>query len=592
MRNRINNRLKYEESHWQKKSLDECWSNPAKVWKNIKGILNWQTSGSPNKLFFKRSLRTKAQDIADSQNEFFIEKVNDIRANLPAPVADPLSKLKSLMLGRTCAFTLGIVHPDQVESIITNLSNSSAFGLDQIDTSIIKLVKAEILPAVTHIINLSITSKKFPSAWKKSKVIPLHKKDDLLNPKNYRPVAIVPILSKILERVVFNQLINYLNDNDLLHPNHHAYRAQHNTSTAMIQMYGGWVQAVESGELAGVCLLDMSAAFDVVDHNLLIQKLSLYGFDDESLGWVNSYLSGRSQCVLIEGCLSKLLPVNVGVPQGSILGPLFYTLFTNELPEVIHDSLDEESEEKLWPAFHLADEKNGSICCYADDTTFTSTDPDHATLSLKLTEKYKMIAQYMVNNRLKLNDEKTHLLVMTTSQAKGRVLTDTQVSITTLTKVIIPSRCEKLLGCWVQDDLKWAEHIRDSKDSLIRSLNARFGALLKIRKIASFRNRKMIADGIFMSKLSYLISLLGGCGAVLKKSLQIIQNKVARVVTRLEWSTPAKELLLQCGWLSVNQLIFYHSVLLVYKVKLSKTPKYLYSMHNRWSFLPVQNQAS
>ena len=101
----------------------------------------------------------------------------------------------------------------------------------------------------------------------------------------------------------------------------------------------------------------------------------------------------------------------------------------------------------------------------------------------------------------------------------------------------------------------------------------------------------MIADGIFMSKLSYLISLLGGCGAVLKKSLQIIQNKVARVVTRLEWSTPAKELLLQCGWLSVNQLIFYHSVLLVYKVKLSKTPKYLYSMHNRWSYQYRTRQA-
>ena len=120
-----------------------------------------------------------------------------------------------------------------------------------IDTSIIKLVKAEILPAVTHILNLSITTRKFPSAWKKSKVVPLHKKEDPLNPKNYRPVAIVPILSKILERVVFNQMLEYLNQNNLLHPNHHAYRAQHNTTTALIQMYDSWLQAVESGQLAG-----------------------------------------------------------------------------------------------------------------------------------------------------------------------------------------------------------------------------------------------------------------------------------------------------------------------------------------------------
>ena len=176
-------------------------------------------------------------------------------------------------------------------------------------------------------------------------------------------------------------------------------------------------------------------------------------------------------------------------------------------------------------------------------------------------------------------------------QAKGRVMADTQVKIITPAKVVIPSRSEKLLGCWVNDDLKWAEHLRDNTENLIRSLNTRLGALKKIQKIASFKNRKMVAEGVFMSKLTYLIALWGGCGAVLKKSLQIIQNKVARVVTRLNWSTPASELLHQCGWLSVNQLIFYHSVLLVYKVKLTKTPRYLHSMHNSWSYQYRTRQA-
>ena len=157
-----------------------------------------------------------------------------------------------------------------MDKIISSLSNSSAFGMDQIETSVIKLIKAEILPSLTHIINLSISSGKFPTDWKKSKVVPLHKKEDPLNPKNYRPVAIIPILSKVLERVIFNQMIEYRNVNNLLHPNHHAYRTQHNTTTALIQMYDGWLQAVESDQLAGVCMLDMSAAFDLVDHNLLI----------------------------------------------------------------------------------------------------------------------------------------------------------------------------------------------------------------------------------------------------------------------------------------------------------------------------------
>ena len=420
------------------------------------------------------------------------------------------------------------------------------------------------------------------------KVVPLHKKDDPLDPKNYRPVAIVPILSKVLERVLFNQMIEYLNDNGLLHPNHHAYRAQHNTTTALVQMYDSWLQAVESGQLAGVCMLDMSAAFDVVDHDLLLQKLSLYGFDEAILCWIKTYLSSRSQCVIIEGSLSKILPINTRVPQGSILGPLFYTLFTNELPEVIHDQLAEPGHqagqgEQGWPAYHLGDSMSGNICCYADDTTLTCTDYNPAALSHKLSEEYKIIAEYMRNNKLKLNDDKTHLLVMDTGQSRTRLQASRMVEIRTASETIRPSKNEKLLGCWVSDNLKWSEHVRDNKENLIKSLTTRLGALKKIGKMASFKNRKMLANGIFMSKLTYLIALWGGCGMVLRKSLQVIQNKVARIVTKLDWSTPTQELLHQIGWLSVNQLVFYHSVVLVYKVKQNQTPKYLHSMFS-WSY--------
>ena len=224
----------------------------------------------------------------------------------------------------------------------------------------------------------------------------------------------------------------------------------------------------------------------------------------------------------------------------------------------------------------MCDGKNGSICCYADDSTFTISDPDPGTLTTKLSEKYKNIAEFMVNNRLKLNDDKTHLLVMNTGKSEK----SDQVCLVTQTEVIKPSKCEKLLGCWVQQDLKWTEHLRDSSDSLTKSLNIRLGALKKIRRLTNFKNRKMITEGIFMCKLSYLIVLWGGCGQMLKYSLQIIQNKAARLVTGLDWSTSVKVLLLQCGWLSVNQLIFYHSVLQVFKVQNNKSPRYLHNMHS------------
>ena len=357
-------------------------------------------------------------------------------------------------------------------------------------------------------------------------------------------------------------------------------------------MCDGWLNAVDSDKLVGACMLDMSAAFDVVDHDLLLNKLSLYGLDENSRSWVSSYLCGRSQSVVIQGSLSKLLPVDTGVPQGSILGPLFYTLFTNELPEIVHapnngPPADEEDGAQPWPGYHVEDEDEGTICCYADDSTLSISSRDPDTLSEKLTSQYKIIAQFMVDNRLKLNDEKTHLLVMGTGNEHIRA----QVRIHTSTDIITPSPCQKLLGCWVHQDLSWTEYVKGNKDSLVRSLSSRLSAMKKIRYLASFKNRKMIAEGIFMSKLSYVIALWGGCGAGLKKSLQVLQNKVAQVVTRQDWNTPSKVLLQQCGWLSVNQMIFFHTVLLVFKVKLTRSPKYLYMMHNNWTYPYTTRQA-
>ena len=164
----------------------------------MKGILNWTRSGSPSQLFYRGSLISKPQELSETQNQYFLEKISLIRQNLPPSVTDPLAVLRSIMAGRSCSFSFSAVHPEEVEKVISGLSNSSSFGLDGIDTYIIKLVRSEILPALTHITNLSLSTQVFPTSWKRSKIIPLHKKEDLLNPKNYRPVAIIPYFQKFL----------------------------------------------------------------------------------------------------------------------------------------------------------------------------------------------------------------------------------------------------------------------------------------------------------------------------------------------------------------------------------------------------------
>ena len=378
-------------------------------------------------------------------------------------------------------------------------------------------------------------------------------------------------------------MYKYLNDNSLIHPNHHAYRANHNTTTALLQMYDVWLEALENDEVAAVCFLDMSAAFDIVDHNILIQKLEIYGFDSGMLKWISSYLEDRYQCVSIDGCLSRLKLVQHGVPQGSILGPLLYILFTNELPEVVHShcTADGKIREQVWPNYTMVCSGYGSIGCYADDTMYSFSGSDTSVISENMTAKYKILSDFLVSNKLKLNDDKTHLMAMFTSQArlsrerKGNI---SKVVIRTPLKNIETSRTEKLLGCWLHQDMKWGEHLQNNNESVLRYLNSRVGALKIICKVASFKIRKMIADGIIMSKITYCIALWGGSADQLLDPLQKVQNRAARAVTKLNWDTSITILLKQCGWLSIRQLVVYHSSILVHKVMMKKSPSYLYSM--------------
>ena len=209
------------------------------------------------------------------------------------------------------------------------------------------------------------------------------------------------------------------------------------------------------------------------------------------------------------------------------------------------------------------------MCFYVNDTNYSCSSKDSGELSDKLSSRYRIVADFMLNNRLKLNDDKTHLMVMSTSQyrRKNPVI---QVEIRTATEVITATESEKLLGALIHQNLKWTDHILNGEDALVKGLTTRLGALKKVGRVASFKNRRMVAEGLIMSKLSYLIPLWAGCESYLLLALQRIQNKAARVVTRSSLSTAGH--LAQCGWLSVRQLAVYHTCVLVYKVLEHKSP--------------------
>ena len=200
---------------------------------------------------------------------------------------------------------------------------------------------------------------------------------------------------------------------------------------------------------------------------------------------------------------------------------------------------------------------------------------DPLQLSEKLTEKYNIMADFLTSNKLKVNDDKTHQLVLTSRQKRQHVDLSTMI-ITTPTATVRPSKVERLRGAQVHEDMRWKDHIMDNEESLLKALTMRKGAMKKVCRVASFKSRKMLANGVFMSKLIYLMPVWAGCEDYLTKALQVIQNKVARSVTKKNIFTPTKVLMKECGWLTVRQLMVYHSLIQVHKTIQHKTPSYLY----------------
>ena len=553
-RNKINNRKKFEEKQYKSEKMAELADSPDIVWKSAKTFMGWKSQGTPNQLVVDNVLITSAKKIAQFMNEFFIEKVEKIRAGMEAATFS-VEKVKEIMFGKTCKMKLVHVDVLKVKKILKSLSSSRSTGIDELDNFSVKLAADLIAQPVHHIVSLSLIQHKFPSSWKYSRVLPLHKKLDKLDRANYHPVAILSPISKVLEKIVYEQMYQYFTQNHLFHPNLHGYRCNRSTQTALLQMYDRWVRAAHGGHLSGVVLLDLSAAFDLVDSELLLQKLKVYGFEDDVLSWVESYLSGRFQAVWIDHSLSDFLSCKVGVPQGSILGPLFFLIFFNDLPYSLNCDAD----------------------AYADDTSMTTSGKTVEEISSTMTDNCELVSNWMLSNKLKLNAGKTHIMTVGT---KTRLdMQASQVSVT-MDGIVLQKSVEDfetMLGCHIEPTLKWHKQVEE----LLKKLKTRLTALENLGSIISFHLRKRITEGIFTSVLTYCLPLFAGCEQYEMEALQVMQNKAARLVTHAGWRTSRQVIFGQVGWLSVNQLAFYHTALSTFRIRQSQEPEYLHSIMNR-----------
>ena len=441
-----------------------------------------------------------------------------------------------------------------VKQLIQNSALKSC-PLDPMPSALVSKCE-DLLPVLTKIVNNSLQSGCFPEIWKEALVFPLLKKPGLdVIFKNFPPVSNLSFVSKLIERAAFNQIHGHLVCNNLYPVAQSAYRRNHSTETALLKVMNDVLLNMNKQHVTILVLLDLSAAFDTVDHSILFNRLSSkFGLNGTALAWFRSYLSGRSQRVSVRGAVSDKFDLRYGVPQGSCLGPLLFTIYASTMFDVVKKHL---------PTVH----------CYADDSQlYISFSPKahsgQVDAVASMEHCIQDIRQWMSQDRLLMNDAKTELLLIGTRQQLAKITID---GITVGHSVITPLSPVRNLGVWLDSNLSMGDHIT-------KTSSAAFYYLYNIRRIRKYLSKKStetLIHAFISSRLDYCNSLLYGLPAYQIQKLQRVQNSAARLVFEESKFCHITPLLRALHWLPVVYRIVFKISLLIFKAIHKLAPTYI-----------------
>jgi len=526
-------------SYW-KSAIDSCSGNSKALWSKLRCLLQ-----SPSD-----DLST-GDNSADDFADYFASKIASIRqttALSPPPT----------ITGRVVAEQLDTFRPVTSEEVmlLLNRSPNKQCVLDPIPTWLLKNVSSIISPVIASMCNQSFTQCTFPDLHKKAIVRPLLKKPTLdpsdLN--SYRPISNLSFVSKTLERLVCSRFVEHTDKHHLLSVSQSAYRANYSTETMLVRLHNDIVTAIDHGDVGALVLLDMSSAFDTVDHSIIADVLhERFGFEGDALSWMVSYLQNRSQVVSVGATSSTARRLPCGVPQGSVLGPKQFIAYTDEVGDIFNSH-------------------SVSYYAYADDSQglkFSDTlNARHVVTSLE--RSVVDVGSWCGSMRLQLNAAKTELIWFGTAGNLQR-LNPQDMHMHLGTETIRPSDIVRDLGVYFDSRLTMHDHV----SRLTRTCFYHLRRIRCIRRQLSRDVTQRLVSAFVLSRLDYCNALLAELPASTLAPLQRVQNAAARLVLNLKPYDHITPALVELHWLPIKQRIAYKLCLLVHKSVTGQAPAYL-----------------
>ena len=544
LKNEITNMTRIGKKDFYEKYFTENKNNLKKIWKGIKDIINIKAKNfdQPTCILDGDKAETDPKNIANTFNKYFTSIADNIlkkrkyegKKSFKDYLPEPLPNSMALYL----------CDEEEIRLILSSIDLGKSYGPNSIPTEILHLLKEEITKPLSLLFNLSFSTGQFPDMLKIAKTIPIFKKGSRLLVCNYRPISLLSNINKILEKLMYSRLYNFLTENNVFYELQFGFRAKHSTNHALIDIVEKIRHALDNKEYVCGIFVDLQKAFDTVNHSILLHKLSSYGVRGTAHDWIKSYLSNRSQFVSILGYESKTLPQPHGVPQGSVLGPLLFLIYLNDLNKAI---------------------KHSRVYHFADDTNLLNVSSSPKQMQKRINLDLKQLYHWLLANKISLNCSKTELIIF---QRPGGDPHNFKYKIKMNGHKLHPCDFIKYLGVYLDSTLSGKYHCQ----TLQPKLNRACGMLSKARHYVPEKELISLYYAIFSSHMNYGCQIWGQNMHPQFAKIITLQKRAMRIIKFADSEAHSDPLFKEMNVLRIQDLIKLQNCLFVHDFLNKKLP--------------------